>query len=72
MNTAVVRAGIVNVPVLRWNFDVRTTGSLENACTGCSSQRLLLERGIGEGLCLRSGIHEHHGLRGREADSWCS
>ncbi len=35
MNTAVVRAGIVNVPVLRWNFDVRTTGSCENACTGC-------------------------------------
>ena len=37
MNTAVVRAGIVNVPVLLWNFAVLTTGSCENACTGCST-----------------------------------
>jgi hypothetical protein len=31
MNTAVVRAGIVNVPVLLLNFEVRTTGSCESA-----------------------------------------
>jgi hypothetical protein len=37
MNTAVVRAGIVNVPVLLANFAVLTTGSCENACTGCST-----------------------------------
>ncbi len=37
MNTAVVRAGTVNVPVLLLNFDVRTTGSCENTCTGCST-----------------------------------
>ena len=35
MNTAVVRAGTVNVPVCHWNLDVRTTGSLESICTGC-------------------------------------
>ncbi len=37
MNTAVVRAGIVNVPVLLWSFAVLTTGSCVNACTGCST-----------------------------------
>jgi hypothetical protein len=38
MNTAVERAGILNVPVLLWNFEVLTTGSCENACTGCSTR----------------------------------
>ncbi len=62
MNTAVVRGGIVNVPVLLWNFEVRTTGSCENACTGCSSSGCFLNAGIGEVLRLRRGIHQHHGL----------
>ena len=30
---------------------------------GMQEQRLPLERGIGEGLRLRRGIHQHHGLR---------
>ena len=68
MNTAVVRGGIVNVPVLLWNFEVRTTGSCESACIGMQQQRLLPERGIGEGLRLRRGIHQHHGFvrRGKQ------
>ena len=34
MNTAVVRGGIVNVPVLFWNLEVRTRGSADSAWMG--------------------------------------
>ena len=56
MNTAVVRAGIVNVPVLPWNFEVHTTGSLRQRLHGMKKQRLSPEPGIGERLRLRRGI----------------
>ena len=45
MNTAVVRAGIVNVPVRLWNLEVRTTGSCEKRLHGMQQQRLLPEAG---------------------------
>ena len=48
MNTAVVRAGIVNVPVLRLEFRGAHHRILRERLHGVQQQRLLPERGIGE------------------------
>ena len=65
MNTAVVRAGIVNVPVLLLEFRGAHHRIVRERLHGMQQQRLPLERGIAERLRLRRGIHQHHGLATR-------
>ena len=62
MNTAVVRGGIVNVPVLLLESRGAHHRILRERLHGMQQQRLLPEGGIGEVLQLRRGVHQHHGL----------